>query len=488
MKKKITLALLLVLMLACVFALTAGATEVDPNAEYYDKVYTDANGDKFPIYEKVGDTYYPLVWFAYEEGEGDAAVTKYVKVHFEDCTTLSHASGQGRLNGVSYTYTKENGEEKVLNASNIVVLNLRDGFLDGGQAIKTFERRGSDPAYSKVEAIYLPLTFSGTFGYGFSLSTLRVLDFDKNHTTPVTIQQHIIDGTKIEEFFVPGCATFSGNGQFQNCASLEKIVFGAGFNGGTEMMPYTFANANNLKMVCYLGDEVSVNTNSNGVYHKMTKLSYREYTDLEDKSGKYIIVNCSPCLAFNGDVHTASDDKVIIGDDYFAPMQIACPCAVEGCTATMNVGTIPALFTWKGYSVSTFADKNGNYSVAQWFGIDIEAVKEYSLYYTDFELGVAAAIGIDHPVSVVDGAVVYDENAVCAPISTNVDGAIEIKYSYFEIKVTGIPGADSEIGDQRDTAIAFNGYVVAGGAVKYIHFGATYDKAQSASYNSLINE
>ena len=71
MKKKITLAVLLVLVLACVFALTAGATEVDPNAEYYDKVYTDKNGKEFPIYEKVGDTYYPLVWFAYEEGEGD---------------------------------------------------------------------------------------------------------------------------------------------------------------------------------------------------------------------------------------------------------------------------------------------------------------------------------------------------------------------------------------------------------------------------------
>ena len=53
MKKKITLALLLVLVLACVFALTVGATEVDPNAEYYDKVYTDKNGKEFPIYEKV---------------------------------------------------------------------------------------------------------------------------------------------------------------------------------------------------------------------------------------------------------------------------------------------------------------------------------------------------------------------------------------------------------------------------------------------------
>ena len=80
------------------------------------------------------------------------------------------------------------------------------------------------------------------------------------------------------------------------------------------------------------------------------------------------------------------------------------------------------------------------------------------------------------------------ENAVCAPISTNVDGVVNVKYNYFEIKVTGIPGPGSELGDQRDTAIVFNGYVVAGGAVKYIHFGETYDKAQGASYNSLINE
>ena len=44
MKKQLLLILTMVALLACALTLTVCAEDVDPNAEYYDKVYTDANG------------------------------------------------------------------------------------------------------------------------------------------------------------------------------------------------------------------------------------------------------------------------------------------------------------------------------------------------------------------------------------------------------------------------------------------------------------
>ena len=100
MKKKLLFIIAMVSLLACLFAISVGAVETDPNADYYDKVYVDSHGKSLPLYEKVADTYYPLVWFAYENADEE---TVYVSVHFEDVTTLSHAANQGRLNGLSYS-------------------------------------------------------------------------------------------------------------------------------------------------------------------------------------------------------------------------------------------------------------------------------------------------------------------------------------------------------------------------------------------------
>jgi len=465
-------------------AISVSAQELDPNADYYDKVYTDLNGRSFPLYEKDGDTYYPLVWFAYdvtetneETGETTVVKTEYVKAHFEDCTTLSHASSQGRLNGLSYTYTTKAGEEIVLNASNVVLLNLRDGKLSGGQPIQTFERRGSDPDYSKVEAIYLPLTFSGTFGYGFSLSTLRILDFDKNHTTAVTIQQHIIDGTKIKEIFIPGSATFSGNGQFQNCKELEKVVFGAGFNNGNELMGYTFANTPALKMVCYMGEAVPVNANSNGNYHKFTKLSYSEYEALEDKSGSYVISNATYCLCFG---HVESDERVVIGDNYFAEMTVACPCGAEGCSATMVVSEIAPMFVDYGYAARTFGQ---GYAVVQSYAVNRNAVTEYQKY-AKVEFGVVATVnaGGELIAPELDGENVY--SAALWDVKLN---------DYLDIIVNNIPdnsqavesGAESV--KNTDKNIVFCLYVAKGDTVWFLDGGNTAQSLTGVSYQAVLD-
>ena len=140
---------------------------------------------------------------------------------------------------------------------------------------------------------------------------------------------------------------------------------------------------------------------------------------------------------------------------------------------------VAALFVWKGFSVSEQADANGCYSVTQGFYVDMEAIKAYAAIKTDFAFGVVASVGKENPISVVDGAVVADNNVIFAPISKNANGELSVVHNYFDIKVTGIDE------NNLSTQIAFNGYVVDGGEVYYLHAGETSETAVGSSYNEV---
>lgn len=505
MKKKILLLVAIMAVLACALAISVSAN-ADPNADYYDKVYTDASGKNFPIYEKEGDTYYSLVWFAYditetneETGETTVVETKYVKARLSDISCYCENVGQGRFNGCFYDYVDEDGNTVELNTKNLIVANLRDGIMtktyNGSKkangtnvTICKIETNRTDlyPAFSKLEAVYIPHTQS-TLG-GLGLSTLRVCDIDKNHPVPIEFSLKALQNSKIKEIFIPAGSTFSQNSHFQGCTQLEKIVFGNGFNAS--IPNYFFDRCSSLKMVCFLGTQselegITIGTVSNGYFTGMTRISYADYTALADKSGKYIIYDCSPCLAYNGDVHTPSDSLTVVEKNYFAEMEVVCPCGVEGCSATMVAEKISALFVSKGFSYSEVADANGCFSVTQGFYVNIDAVNAYAKICNDLAFGVVAAAKNDSPLSVVDGEVVADENVITASISSYVDGKIAVKHSYFDIKVVGIPGPETEK-DLTDEPIIFNAYVVDNGEIAYLHAGAVSSAPVGVSYNGVV--
>ena len=465
MMKKILILLAAMVMLVCAFATIASATdsaeEIDYNLPYYDKVYTDSNGVDLALYEKVGDTYYPLVWFKYVDANEK---TKYVKAHFADCTTDTFDANNGRLNGVSYVYTDENGTEITLKSKDVVLLNLRDGKLSSnGKAIRKIEQRGDNSAYNQVEAIYLPLTLDGTFGWAIAYSSLRVLDFDRNHTTPVSLQQHIVDGSKIKEIFIPGCAKFEGNGQFQNCTTLEKIVFGNGFNAnnlsGKILMGYTFANCKSLKTVCFMGDYVEANSSNNGPYPSLTKISAQEYLALEDKSGNYAITNCTECIAFG---HKTGSTVTSEGD-YFGTVLVNGECPV--CSEKYAVASFEGMFEWIGYSRSQFADVNGAYSVIQGYKVNREIVDGYKAIVGDVNFGVLAAVGNSAP-ALGDSKVIS-----CDFTDDSVD--------CFEIKVNGI------LENMKNTKIVFCAYLKVADKLCYLDVGETKEEVSGLSYNDI---
>ena len=168
----------------------------------------------------------------------------------------------------------------------------------------------------------------------------------------------------------------------------------------------------------------------------------------------------------------------IVYENYFAKgfKTTKCECGDE--QASENA-TENALFVWKGFSVSEQADANGCYSVTQGFYVDMEAIKAYAAIKTDFAFGVVASVGKESPISIVDGEVVADSNVIFAPISKNANGELSVVHNYFDIKVTGIDESN------LSTQIAFNGYVVDGGEIYYLHAGEMSETAVGSSYNEV---
>ena len=487
MQKKILLVVAIIMLLFCAFAVTVSAEEIDPHAEYYDKVYTDLSGREFPIYEKVGDTYYPLVWFDYDvkgvdevTGEEIIIETKYVKAHFEDCDVYSEEPGQGRFNGVRYDYTDENGNTMVLDTSNAVVINLRGGVMTraiksngsvGGTnlTIKTIETyKPGYPWIDRLEAIYFPLTQTavGTL----TSSKIRVADIDKNHPIRISIGHKAFAGSGIVEVFIPGKAVIEGNSTFQGCTKLEKVVFGKDFS--SNFPNYCFDRCSSLKLVCFMDSEeklnnIQVGTASNGYYTSMTKISSTEYSALTDKSGKYIVYDCSPCVAFNNDVHTESDNMILVGNDFFSPISITCACAIEGCGVKIAVGEIGSIVTSKGYSATTFGEK---LSVAQGFFINQDALTMYRSYVGDVEIGVLATV---NTVGEEFTPNFEAEKVIVAQLNSLI-------HDYVDVKITGISEA------QADSLIVFCMYISVDEKTYFLDGGATDNTVLGRSYNSII--
>ena len=210
--------------------------------------------------------------------------------------------------------------------------------------------------------------------------------------------------------------------------------------------------------------------------------------------GKVLVTSCKFCeyatYSVDGEIverkeHAYTLVGSIIYADYFqmGVKTTKCECGAE---MAADTATEAPLFVSIGFSVSTFADKNGNFAVTQGFGINIDAVNAYIECTPDFAFGVVATVGNNNPITLVDGKIEFGSNVIGAPISKVVDGKVVVTHNYFEIKVSGIPGPDTEKGDKRDVPVVFNGYVVDSGNVYYLSGSATYENAQGITYNQAV--
>ncbi len=501
MKKKLLLLTVLVFALTCIFAISVSAvTQAEADKYYYDKGYVTADGQhELPLYEKSGDTYYPLAWFAYDVlGEDGTTVveTKYVKAHFEDVTCYSEVYSQGRFNGVYYEYTDENGNSMVLDSKHALLLNLRGGVMsntmnsNGTQkatniTIKTFEwSKGGYPSFTKLEAVYMPLSATSVGAY--PPSSVRVLDIDRHHG-PLTIVRGTFHSAKITEVYIPGGSSFSENDQFNSCSKLETIIFGAGTEGIT-IKGYTFNGANSLRRIYWLGtkeqlDSITVDETSNGAYFNLTQISFEEYSKLTEEqkqAGKYLVYETPECFALGHldqainvcvsqcticrekTVKHVDNDSITVTAEfanYLLEGKKVTSCHMEGCSH-VSEETLAPLFSSKGYSKDNV---NANGIVID-FSINKEAIEEYEALTqktVTFGLFVALESSLDENNGTVN---LKDEN-VAGVVKT------EMPRNYFAYMGLKLHGFDNE--EKQASPFAIGAYTMIDNEISFVQLNST---------------
>lgn len=500
MKKKLLLLTVLVFALTCIFAISVSAvTQAEADKYYYDKVYVTADGQhELPLYEKSGDTYYPLVWFAYDVlGEDGTTVveTKYVKAHFEDISVYSEAPSQGRFNGVYYEYTDENGNQIVLNSSNAVLINMR------GIATKTIGSSGNQnstnvtllriewsksgyPSFSsKLEAVYTPLSMLDISGY--TPNSVRVLDYDRHHG-PVTVQRGAFQNSKATVVYIPGGSTFNGNDQFKD-SRVETIIFGAGTENIT-IQGYTFSGASSLKRVYWLStkeqfETLTISSTNNGDFPKMTQISFTEYmllTESEKSTGKYIIFETPECFALGHldqainvcvsqctlcsekTVKHVDNDSITVSAEfanYLLEGKKVTSCHMEGCSH-VSEETLAPLFSSKGYSKDNV---NANGIVID-FSINKEAIEEYeSLTQKTVTFGLFVAL--ESSLDENNGTVNLKDENVAGVVKT------EMPRNYFAYMGLKLHGFDNE--EKQASPFAIGAYTMIDNEISFVQLNST---------------
>lgn len=300
----------------------------------------------------------------------------------------------------------------------------------------------------------------------------------------------------LREITIPNTVTSIGPKAFQD-SGLEVIRFGANtsavnadwaFNSGAHNLRYVYLPANDFSgqylfnagksdmVFFYTGDfddyttlksALSKNnqrfTNATPIEWDSTK-DDQYYKNLATSENKcYVVYGYGVCEAFYGG-HTWKGENGAVCEDYFSEIIIGDTC--KECGAVDVKETIGPIFTWKGYSVSTFGETKG---VAQGYYIDYQAMDAYLEYAPDLEYGFVAAI--NNTASAIAPRA-GDAGVVSDALSSR-------EANYLEIKISGISS------DMTELLIVFCVYVIDKGNMYYLSDNATSSTVMGNSYNSL---
>ena len=282
-------------------------------------------------------------------------------------------------------------------------------------------------------------------------------------------------------------------------ANLKKIgtgFFGEGTPESTDTFLYVsdnffsedevFANLfgsfgqyhdNHLKLtIFYTGSQTQLQSlidrgltvqDKNYLWNNPTVVSASEY-DYETHKPKSrltatFVYDYNECDAFYGG-HTMAGKITAKVTDYFNNIEFCDACLKCG-SADSIVDTVAPLFTWKGYSVSTFGEAH---SMTQGYGINWEAIEAYKKYVPSFEFGLIAA-----------------GNASGKEFAPKLEGDLcipqnKIAHDYFDIKINGITE------EYVNSVIVFCAYVKAGDTVYYLDNNTTAKAVTGISYSEII--
>ncbi|MBQ7226087.1 MAG: leucine-rich repeat domain-containing protein, partial [Clostridia bacterium] len=211
------------------------------------------------------------------------------------------------------------------------------------------------------------------------------------------------DGISLTSFYFPNSLTSIGSGLFiYNNGSLKELINFE--NCGVTFIPdNTFRQCSGLKEIKFPYGVTEINGKDLLVWANLDSITLPqtlktitnpinvgsigkiifaapEGTPLPANAPNVTVEYVNYCDEYFGGEHAMSGNSTIQFNGFFKEITFADVCTREGCGNTVidESKTIGAIFTWKGFSVSKFADANGCYSVTQGFYVDMEAIKAYA--------------------------------------------------------------------------------------------------------------
>ena len=224
MKKKILLAVLMVAMLVCLFAISVGASDLA-----YDRVYT-VNGVEYPLWEQDAEgNYHPLMW--YQDGDKLSKVyadntdstkapyvsyTKYVDSGTKEIKTVTITDATGKTFG---------GKETV------VIANLHNIYLKAGDNSQiTLMNKTAFGGSTVLKAIYIPESIK-TMGWGSndnfvpfaSCKALEYVEIAPSAVIETIGPNSFLNCTSLKAVSLPDGVTKLGQISFSGCTSLQAV-------------------------------------------------------------------------------------------------------------------------------------------------------------------------------------------------------------------------------------------------------------------------
>ena len=511
MKKKLFLTAVMVVVALLSLTLAVSSTSVhNENTVDYDATVTLDNGTVCNLFDADKDA---LIWYL----DSTKAVNS-VKAQSERVKYSYSGLNPDYLINVEIDHDG-NGSFEIPN-NNIVVLNLMDDdIFPSGKGGKTNEIfNGYDNKGANIEYVYLNLNTTNISGRSFakckklkyvnleslinlekigahseigynyggcfsgcsSLFKNQLVDLSKTQLYVLSYGAQVgegnFQGVPLSGIKFPSTLRGINQSEFNNCTNLTTVYFIYNSNF-YEIGRNVFNGCTNLEKIFFVGTEaqllsLTVNSSNNDPFfdvfgeNNANVISYKDYTALADKSGKYAVYDYSSC-AYYGDIHEAVNPiNACVGtctacgasvvnhvekenlavsitySNYALTGVKAITCKNVGCGHSETVEA-EALFVCHGYS----APENGRGGIAIGFTVNNEAIDEFTsvtgktLLYGVFAVAKEKLGDND----------IFDKNGKEANgvINAEITG---YKFSSFELKIVGFTD------EYKDVKIAMGAY------------------------------
>ena len=162
--------------------------------------------------------------------------------------------------------------------------------------------------------------------------------------------------------------------------------------------------------------------------------------DYIPEKGWKIVYDYNVCNAFYGGTHATTGKDTAFVKDFYSEIKVGDLCTREGCGLGITTKTIAPIFKFVGTSVSEYKDINGNYSISVCYKVDKEAYEAFLEYGTLSYGLVASAVNVtgNKPLKVENGSVLSIDSSKTFTVAQEA-----LAHSYVELKISGITAASN---------------------------------------------